>query len=138
MPNFWQLATTPIFKIQQYSWFLAKDLSWKLHNWYCHNTITYSQIFHSFNTVSSTNHLFLINYTSTANMTTSGVCQWDLPGIGIWKPETIVKFQIKMNYVIHHGQLYIWTELLAGSWDPNYTPGVDFLDQIFLSSKNSG
>ena len=49
-----------------------------------------------------------------------------------------MKFQIKMNYVIHHGQLYIWTELLAGSWDPNYTPGVDFLDQNFLSSKNSG
>ena len=26
----------------------------------------------------------------------------------------------------------------VGTWDPNYTPGVDFLDQIFLSSKNSG
>ena len=24
------------------------------------------------------------------------------------------------------------------SWDPNYTPGVDFLDHKFLSSKNSG
>ena len=100
MPNFWQLATTPIFKIQQYSWFLAKDLSWKLHNWYCHNTITYSQIFHSFNTVSSTNHLFLINYTSTTNVTTSWVCQRDLPGIGIWNPEIIGKFQIWINYVI--------------------------------------
>ena len=26
----------------------------------------------------------------------------------------------------------------AGAWDPNYTPGVDFLDHNFLSSKNSG
>ena len=46
MPNFWQLAITPILKIQyisfDYSWFLAKNLSnlvslpWKLHNRYCH------------------------------------------------------------------------------------------------------
>ena len=26
----------------------------------------------------------------------------------------------------------------AGTCDPNYTPGVDFLDHDFLSSKNSG
>ena len=26
----------------------------------------------------------------------------------------------------------------AGTWDPNYAPGVDFLDHNFLSSKNSG
>ena len=26
----------------------------------------------------------------------------------------------------------------AGTWDSNYTPGVDFLDHDFLSSKNSG
>ena len=26
----------------------------------------------------------------------------------------------------------------AGTWNPNYTPGVDFLDHDFLSSKNSG
>ena len=26
----------------------------------------------------------------------------------------------------------------AGTWDPNYAPGVDFLDHDFLSSKNSG
>ena len=50
--------------------------------------------------------------------------------------------------------LYAWTSLYmdgtavkfflvicpheAGTCDPNYTPGVDFLDQNFLSSKNSG
>ena len=26
----------------------------------------------------------------------------------------------------------------AGAWDPNHTPGVDFLGHNFLSSKNSG
>ena len=26
----------------------------------------------------------------------------------------------------------------AGTWDPNYAPGVKFLDHNFLSSKNSG
>ena len=29
-------------------------------------------------------------------------------------------------------------ETRPNSWDPNYTPGVDFLDHKFLSSKNSG
>ena len=44
MPNFWQLATTPISNSIisfDYSWFLAKNISnfvslpWKLHNRYC-------------------------------------------------------------------------------------------------------
>ena len=26
----------------------------------------------------------------------------------------------------------------AGTWEPNYTPGVDFWTKIFLFSKNSG
>ena len=26
----------------------------------------------------------------------------------------------------------------AGAWDPNYTPGVDFLTMIFFNQKNSG
>ena len=44
MPNFWQIATTPILKIH---WFLAKNLSnfvslaWKLYNRYCHTVDTF-------------------------------------------------------------------------------------------------
>ena len=46
MPNFWQLATTPILKIDNLAyiyWFLAKNpydfvsLPWKVHNRYCHD-----------------------------------------------------------------------------------------------------
>ena len=29
-------------------------------------------------------------------------------------------------------------ESSPNTWDPNYTPGVDFLDHDFLSSKKSG
>ena len=47
----------------------------------------------SFNTVSSTDHLFLIDYTSTANVTSERFHR-DLPWISIWNPEIIVKFPI--------------------------------------------
>ena len=52
--------------------------------------------------------------------------------------------------VLIHGLLYTYMDgtavkffLLifpheAGTWNPNYAPGVDFLDHNFLSSKNSG
>ena len=37
------------------------------------------------------------------------------------------------------GTCQIWIiKPRPNSWDPNYTPGVDFLDHNFLSSKNSG
>mgnify|MGYP006888789770 CR=1 FL=1 len=37
------------------------------------------------------------------------------------------------------GTFQIWIiKPRPNSWDPNYTPGVDFLDHDFLSSKNSG
>ena len=37
----------------------------------------------------------------------------------------------------HTCQIWI-IKLRPNSWDPNYTPGVDFLGHIFSSSKNSG
>ena len=52
----------------------------------------------SLNTVSSTNHLFLVDYTSTANMTAKGF-QRDLPRIRIWNPEIIMKL-CRINYLI--------------------------------------
>ena len=37
------------------------------------------------------------------------------------------------------GTCQIWIiETRPNSWDPNYSPGVDFLDHNFLSSKNLG
>ena len=37
------------------------------------------------------------------------------------------------------GTCQIWIiESRPNSWDPNYNPGVDFLDHNFLSSKNLG
>ena len=50
---------------------------------------------------------------------------------------------------INHGLLNRWTshwlfrgaknyDWGAGAWDPNYTPGVDFLTMIFFNLKNSG
>ncbi len=65
--------------------------------------------------------------------------------VSFWK-KSMQKSKIGL---IDHGLLYIWTELLsifillicpheAGTWDPNYTPRVDFLDSSEdLSNKGS-
>jgi hypothetical protein len=39
------------------------------------------------------------------------------------------------HWAIYRGQNYDW---VAGTWDPNYTPGVNFLDHDFYNLKNSG
>ena len=44
---------------------------------------------------------------------------------GLHSERTLAKFESSKPGLIY-------------SWDPNYTPGVDFLDHKFLSSKNSG
>ena len=53
--------------------------------------------------------------------------------------------QIKLSHGhLHTGQLsrhFVFRQVdIMGAvcWDPNYTPGLDFLDHNFLSSKNSG
>ena len=52
------------------------------------------------------------------------------------------KNPFRYSYLVH-GLLYYWTAMSsyflltsgqheAGTWDPNYTPGLDFLDHNFL------
>ena len=51
---------------------------------------------------------------------------WNTPWTSLYMDGTAVKFFFE---ICPHE---------AGSWDPNYTPGVNFLDQNFLSAKSSG
>ena len=72
--------------------------------------------------------------------------------IGLFSRVTLVQFfnptflklldyprTTKLDGPNSEGSCQIWIiETRPNSWDPNYTPGVDFLDHNFLSSKNLG